>query len=110
MVDRVQNPAGSNYRGFYTWATTAHPSKPVMLGEWGVDDVADDPGYKPEFFRTAASQLREFPKLKALVYWNAANFDLVGDTRVDSSAASLAAIRKFVSLDILSDPGRYYRR
>jgi hypothetical protein len=31
--------------------------KPVMLGEWGVDDVADDPGYKPEFFRTAASQL-----------------------------------------------------
>jgi hypothetical protein len=110
MVDRVQNPAGSSYRGFYTWATTAHPSKPVMLGEWGVDDVADDPGYKPEFFRTAASQLRKFPKLKALVYWNAASFDIVGNTRVDSSAASLAAIRRFVSLDMLSDPGRYYLR
>jgi len=110
MVDRVQNPVGSDYKGFYTWATTEHPSKPVMLGEWGVDDVTDDPGYKPSFFRTADNQLSQFPKLKALVYWNAADFNLVGNTRVDSSAASLAAIREFVSLDLLSDPGRYYLR
>ncbi|MCI0687601.1 MAG: hypothetical protein L0Y54_10245 [Sporichthyaceae bacterium] len=110
MVDRVQNPAGSTWRGFYTWATTKHPSKPVMLGEWGVDDPADDPSYKPDFFRSAGRQLAQFPKLKALVYWNAANFHMVGNTRVDSSAASLAAIRDFVWLDVLSNPGRAYLR
>jgi hypothetical protein len=110
LVNRRQNPAGSDYPGFYSWAQREHASKPIMLGEWGVDDPADDPTYKPRFFAKAGEQLSQFPKLKALVYWNAADFPVVGDTRVDSSPQTLAAIRDFLSLPTLTRPGGYYLR
>jgi hypothetical protein len=110
LVNRSQNPAGSDYPGFYSWAQREHPSKPIMLGEWGVDDPADDPTYKPRFFAKAGEQLAKFPKLKALVYWNAADFPVVGDTRVDSSPQALAAVRDFLSLPTLTRPGGYYLR
>jgi hypothetical protein len=110
LVNRRQNPTGSDYPGFYSWAQRDHPSKPIMLGEWGVDDPADDPTYKPRFFANAGEQLSQFPKLKALVYWNAADFPVVGDTRVDSSSQTLAAVRDFVSLSTLTRPGGYYLR
>ena len=29
---------GTKWAGFYKWATTVHPSKPLMLAEWGVTD------------------------------------------------------------------------
>ena len=53
--------------GFYTWASTVHPTKPIMLGEWG---VAEDPS-QPSSSRTsstpAISQLRNcFPKIEAV--------------------------------------------
>lgn len=110
MVDRRQNPAGSDYPGFYSWAQREHPSKPIMLGEWGVDDPPDDPTYKPRFFAKAGSQLGQFPKLKALIYWNAADFPPVGNTRIDSSSQTLAAVRNFVSVPALTRPGEYYLR
>ena len=28
----------SKFPGFYTWATTKHPGKPIMVAEWGVYD------------------------------------------------------------------------
>jgi hypothetical protein len=110
LVNRKQNPPGSDYPGFYSWAQREHSSKPVMLGEWGVDDPADDPTYKPRFFARAGDQLNQFPKLKALVYWNAPDFPVVGDTRVDSSPQTLAAVRDFVSLPALTRAGEYYLR
>jgi hypothetical protein len=110
LVDRRQNPAGSDYPGFYSWAEREHPSKPIMLGEWGVDDPPDDPTYKPRFFTKAGNQLSQFPKLKALIYWNAADFPPVGNTRVDSSPQTLAAVRDFVSVPALTRPGDSYLR
>jgi beta-mannanase len=108
MVDRVQNPPGSTWPGFYTWATTKYPDKPMMIAEWGVDESDADPDYKPGFFDTAIEQLNDHPAIKGLVYWNAPEFHTVGLTRVDSSPASLEAFRRFAADPVLNQAGNYY--
>ncbi len=110
MVDRIQNPPGSTWPGFYTWARKEHPGKPVMLAEWGVDESSEYPGFKANFFRTATNQLAKFPGIKALVYWNAPRAPVVGLTRIDSSAGSLAAFREFASSPYLRRAGDAYLR
>jgi hypothetical protein len=65
----VNRPDGS-FPGFYTWARTVHPLKPIMLAEWGVQAVASNPGGQAHFFRTVDQQLRRYPKIKALVYFD----------------------------------------
>jgi hypothetical protein len=91
MVNRVQNPPESQWRGFYNWATTNHRWKPIMLGEWGVEESPDDDGYKAAFFASILDELDEFPRLKALVYWDSPDAGMIGDTRVDSTPQSLQA-------------------
>lgn len=106
MVDRVV--PGWDWPGFYTWATTEHPGKPIMLGEWGVDESPDDPRYKPDFFATTLGQLKEYPQIKALVYWDSPHIEPVGDTRVNTSAASLREFRDLVAARELRWPGQQY--
>jgi hypothetical protein len=77
-----------SWPGFYTWATRNHPTKPLMLGEWGVSERAGSPGAKANFFRMLGSEVQQWPRVKALVYWNAAGDRTVGATRVDSSTPS----------------------
>ncbi len=101
-------PGALSWPGFYTWARVNHPDKPLMLAEWGVDDVADDPAYKPRFFRTLAQEIDHYPAVKAFVYWNADSAPVAGTTRVDSSPASLAAFRRLVSMPQLTRPGETY--
>ena len=36
LMDRTTDKA--KFPGFYDWATTRHPSKPIMVAEWGVYD------------------------------------------------------------------------
>ena len=80
----------------------------MMISEWGVHEDPDDPAYKPGFFSTAIDQLKGFPAIKGLVYWNAKAGPVVGVTRVDSSAATLQAFRTFAADPILNKPGDYY--
>jgi len=55
--------------GFYSWATTRAPGKPIMLGEWGIDHVRQP--LAPSFLdRGVATLQRRFPDIKALVYWH----------------------------------------
>ena len=35
------NRPGRAFPGFYSWATSVHPGKPLMLGEFGVDSPSD---------------------------------------------------------------------
>jgi hypothetical protein len=86
MVDRRDT---SSWPGFYTWATTNHPGKPIMLAEWGIFEYNADPSVKAKILSTVALQIGQFPAIKALVYFNSPNAPK-GDTRVDSSGASLA--------------------
>lgn len=93
MVNRREARYPS-WPGFYTWATTQHPSKPIMLGEWGVDEIESDPGFKPAYFDNALDEMQRYPKVKAMVYWNQNEFDPVGKTRIDSTPAALAAYKR----------------
>jgi beta-mannanase len=106
MVDRVQNPPGSKWKGFYSWATRTHPGKPLMLAEWGVDEAEDYPGYKADFFKHTVQQMRRFPMIRALVYWDDPDAPTVGETRIDSSTSSLSAFRAMANQWQLTMPGQ----
>jgi beta-mannanase len=84
-----------NGPGFYDWATTNHPSKPIMVAEWGayhrVKTVVD----KAAQFNSVLPELAKRPQIKAIVYFDTKN-DLFGDRdiSIDSTPKSLAAFRK----------------
>ena len=84
----VNSPKGS-WPGFYSWASTGHAGKPLMLAEWGVTE-STDPGAKANFFRAMTVDEQQFPAIKALLYWN----DAAYPTRIDSSPQSLAAYQR----------------
>lgn len=86
-----------SWPGFYTWATTTHPDKPLMLAEWGVVSSSSAPSGKTDFFRSMPRQLAHFDKLKALVYFDSPAARPLGDTRVATTAASAAAYRALMS-------------
>lgn len=65
----VNRPDG-RFPGFYRWARTVHPFKPIMLAEWGVQAVASNPGGQARFFRTVQEQLPRYPYIKGLVYFD----------------------------------------
>jgi hypothetical protein len=90
-VDRKDTYTNPSWPGFYTWSTTKHPAKPIMLGEWGVDEQTWNGMSKADVLRTVHDGLRLRPKIKAIVYWNQNEFHTVGMTRLDSSSSSLSA-------------------
>lgn len=86
-------PEYPKWPGFYSWATQFAPGKPLMLAEWGVGEQPGNPAGKPDFFKALGSQAKNWPAVKAMVYWNAAADRTVGATRIDSTTASLQAYR-----------------
>ena len=92
MVNRVK----ANWNGFYNWATTNHPGKPLMLGEWGVFYQPTDPSRQAWFFGNVQANLSKYPALKMMSYFNAAVLDK-GTTRIDATAASRTAYRSLSS-------------
>jgi hypothetical protein len=91
LVDRTSDP--KRWPGFYSWATRTHPGKPLMLAEWGVFEYPADPAQKAWIFSTVAPQLRRYPAIRALVYFDSPAAPK-GDTRPDSSGAALDEYRK----------------
>jgi hypothetical protein len=87
------------YAGWYTWATTQHPAKPLMVAEWGVYDespVAVGTN-KAAVFNTVLPQLSMLPKIKALVYFETPSDPAGRDIRVDDTPEALAAFRKIAA-------------
>ncbi|WIM94197.1 endoglucanase [Actinoplanes oblitus] len=84
--------------GFYDWAVTNHPAKPIMVAEWGayhrVGKVVD----KAAQFTSVLPELAKRPAIKAIVYFDTKK-DLFGDRdiSIDSTATSLAAFRKLAA-------------
>ena len=65
----LNRPNRTDWPGFYEWATAKAPDKPIMLGEWGINLLVQP--IAPEILTDAAGTIRrQFPMLKALVYWN----------------------------------------
>lgn len=94
--------AYAGWPGFYSWAEKRVPGKPMVLAEWGVAESAGNPAGKADFFRGVVADARQFPRLKALLYFDSAKANK-GDTRIASSTASKAGFR-----DLAADP--YFRQ
>jgi len=69
--------------GFYRWMQWRFPGKPVMVAEWGVFERPDDPAFKRAFFESVRHQIRRYPQIKALVYFDSPSAPR-GDTRFDT--------------------------
>jgi hypothetical protein len=85
--------------GFYDWATERFPDTPLMLGEWGVRESAQDGQAKAELFASAPEVLaRDFPALRALIYFNDDKSpDDPTSTRLETSPKALDAFRDMTS-------------
>lgn len=69
FADLVNRPDDEGWPGFYSWATTKAPGKPLMLAEWGFDLSSHQES--PDLVAEAAEVLRStFPQIKAAIYWN----------------------------------------
>jgi len=86
--------------GFYNWASHRHPGKPLMLAEWGVWSSKRNPRYKAEFYRRMGSEIREFPRIKAMVQFETPSNQKGQDSSVDSTPAALDAYRRLGRLPI----------
>ncbi len=98
LVNMTKDKAA--WPGFYNWATTAHPSKPLIIAEWGVFEYAEDPSQKAWIYSTVAQQIGQFPAIKAMMYFNSPNAPK-GDTRIDSSTSALDSFKLLTADKVL---------
>jgi beta-mannanase len=84
--------------GFYSWATTKHASKPLMVAEWGAYHRIGKVVNKAKQFNSVLPELAKRPKVKAIVYFDT-KADKFGDRdiSIDSSPSSLAAFRRLAA-------------
>lgn len=93
MMNRVSS-SRPGWTGFYNWAAQTFPTKPLMVGEWGVWYSQDNPEHQADFFDSARLQLEAFPRVKAMVYFESP--DAEGrDSRVHVTPGTLAAFQRF---------------
>jgi beta-mannanase len=86
--------------GFYNWATTRHPNKPLMVAEWGVWSSKRNPKHKAEFYTEVGQQISKFSKIRAMVHFDTPHNQDGRDSRVDATRESLAAYRKLGNLPV----------
>ena len=92
LLDRQPTGGGP---GWYDWAVSNHPTKPIMVAEWGMYHRRAVVTDKAAAFTTVVPELRAHPAVKAIVYFDTASDDEGDrDISVNSLASSLAAYRK----------------
>jgi hypothetical protein len=82
-----------SWPGFYNWAVTRHPDKPLMVAEWGVWSSKRNPGHKAEFYREVGRQIGRFPNIRAMVHFDTPHNQKGMDSRVDATEEALNAYR-----------------
>lgn len=97
MVNRTDSSYKS-WPGFYAWASTVAPGKPMLLAEWGVAESSAYPTNKAAFFRGVVAEAAKYPMIKAMLYFDTDKAH-IGDTRIASTATSLAGFK-----DMVDDP------
>jgi hypothetical protein len=93
LVDKTR-PDHPDWPGFYKWMQARFPGKPIMVAEWGVFENRRDPHRKEAMFTATARQIRDYPQIKALVYFDSPRAPR-GDTRFDTTPG---ARRAFMNL------------
>jgi beta-mannanase len=94
LMNRTNDKA--KFPGWYTWATTKHPAKPIMVAEWGVYDSSSTVvgKNKANVYNTVLPQLAQMPQIKGLVYFETAHDQTGHDIRIDDTPEALAAFKK----------------
>ncbi|MEU6999617.1 glycosyl hydrolase [Nonomuraea sp. NPDC046570] len=82
LINKVRKE-NTRWPGFYRWMQWRFPGKPVMVAEWGVFDRAA----KRDFYLSVRKQIRHYPQIKALVYFDSPRAPR-GDTRFDTDTAA----------------------
>jgi hypothetical protein len=107
------NTAHGTSPGFYDWATTTHPAKPLMIAEYGAFDntLSANPQGPAQFYSTIASQLPKFPALKAVDYFTMDPSDVgAGNaTTPVETADGLAAWKRVAQSSIFNGPALSYQ-
>lgn len=89
LIDKIR-PDHAKWPGFYRWTQTRFPAKPIMIAEWGAFPRQEDPHFKTTFFNTVRRQIRGYPQIKALVYFDSPRAPR-GDTRFDTTPETARA-------------------
>ncbi len=96
----------------YEELAAVDPSKPVLLGEWGIGEFPKK-GSKAAWIREAMAAMPQLSRLKGAVFWHERwqNADLsYSNLRVNSSLESLAAFREGIARPFWLDRPRLERR
>ncbi|GAA4234561.1 hypothetical protein GCM10023075_53400 [Streptosporangium album] len=88
----------AGWPGFYRWMQSHFPAKPIMIAEWGVFERRAEPGFKEAFFSSVRREMRLYPQIKALVYFDSPRAPR-GDTRFDTTPGGLRTFS-----DLARDP------
>jgi hypothetical protein len=97
---KIEVAGKRSWPGFYTWALTRHPGKPLMIAEWGVWSSRRNTTYKVDFYRELGDEIRHFPKIRAMIQFETPHNQKGQDSSVDSTPAALQAYRKLGKLPI----------
>jgi len=62
--------ASSVFGGFYTWVTTNHPTKPVIITEFGSVEDPADPNRKASWISDAAAWFKSWNQVVGALYWS----------------------------------------
>ncbi|MGC5016641.1 glycoside hydrolase family 26 protein [Streptosporangium sp. DT93] len=89
LVDKTR-PDFPRWPGFYRWTQERLPGKPVMVAEWGVFERRGRPAFKESFFTSVRDGLGDYPRIKALVYFDSPKAPR-GDTRFDTTPGARRA-------------------
>jgi beta-mannanase len=100
LLDRQPTGGGP---GFYAWSVTNHPSKPIMVAEWGMYHRLAYPTSKAAAFQSVVPQLAKHPQVKGIVYFDTASDDS-GDRNiaVNSTPDSLTAFKQVAANPIFN--------
>lgn len=97
IVDQTKDDG--TWPGYYHWVGQQHPTKPLMLAEWGVFKTDGHPDHQETVFRSAAEQFAYYPRLKAVVYFSSP--DAEGrDSEVDTDPDALEAYRDLMASEL----------
>lgn len=97
---------GTDFTGAYNWLAAHYPRKPIMFAEWGVAEKPGSPAYKANLFKSVPSLARNYPKIKAMVYFDVPRADAYSDVKVDTTSASLAAYKTMLDGSIFTNAPR----
>jgi beta-mannanase len=103
MFGDLLDRKGTTGPGFYDWAVSKHPTKPIMVAEWGVYHRVSTTVDKSPGYNSVLPELAKRPAIKAIVYFDTERDDQ-GDRNISiaSTKTGLEAFRRLAANPIFN--------